>query len=284
MKIDNQLSNHKKLLERAKANWLNFQEIRRQRLAQMRLRDGGAEKITEIILDALFTIVLDWPIANIDYQSGRCDMVLVNQGIKWLIVEAKYPGSFQNNSSKMQQALDQVYKYSETHNVRRVAVCDGYRLYAIDLFPGKFYKRVDVFLDGTFPEELWLLSTHGIYRPVDCEEEKSIQFLLSNDKLHPKYKLPASCFAYVKNPNDPKTWSLPYLLADGSVDIKRLPKAISAVISNYRGTKVKKIPDTATPLVLRTLEAAARRIRKMPDQLPQTADIYKHLAETLVQF
>ncbi len=282
--MDNYLSNKKKLLERANKEWPQFLSRRKQRLAQMELRNGGAEKITESILEDLFTIVLDWPLANVDYQSGRCDIVLTDIGIKRLLVETKYPGSFQNDTN-MKKALLQVNRYSEKLNVNKVAVSDGYRLYAIDLKEGKVTERVDVFLDSNFPEDLWLLSVHGIYRPTPQDsEERPINFLSSDELLHPKYQLPADCFAYAGNPNDPKSWSLPYLLRDRTVDKKRLPKAISAIISNYRGTKVKKIPETAIPMVLKTLEKAARQIRKMPDQFPKTSQIYKNLANILKQF
>ncbi len=52
------------------------------------------------------------------------------------------------------------------------------------------------------------------------------------------YQLPASCFAYVGDPAHPGTWKLPYRLIDGSIDERRLPKAIQAILSNYRGVKV----------------------------------------------
>lgn len=56
----------------------------------------------------------------------------------------------------------------------------------------------------------------------------------SGELLHHKYLLPASCFAYIGTANLPATWKLPYLQADGTPDLKRLPKAIQAILSNYR--------------------------------------------------
>ena len=105
--MDNQLARKKKLLERAQNNWAEFQSKRKQYLAQMHLRDGGSEKITENILVDLFTLVLDWPLSNVDYQSGWCDIVLVDTGIKHLLIEAKYSGKF-SSSKAMEQALSQV--------------------------------------------------------------------------------------------------------------------------------------------------------------------------------
>ena len=85
------------------------------------------------------------------------------------------------------------------------------------------------------------------------------------------------------SPLHPNTWSLPYLLLNGSVDEKRLPKAISSIVSNYRGTKVSKIPDKHIHDVLRRLEEAARHLGKMPDQNSKTAETYYKLAWALNQ-
>lgn len=65
--------------------------------------------------------------------------------------------------------------------------------------------------------------------------------------LHPKYRLPSVCFAHVRNAGDPKTWHLPYLRADGSPDLARLPKAIQAILSNYRGAHVSPFPRSWLP-------------------------------------
>lgn len=76
------------------------------------------------------------------------------------------------------------------------------------------------------------------------------EFVENETVLHPKYKLPAQCFAYVGEPANPVTWKLPYLHADGTVDLARLPKAIQAILSNYRGARVTSIPENAIPDVL----------------------------------
>jgi hypothetical protein len=95
--------------------------------------------------------------------------------------------------------------------------------------------------------------------------------------------LPASCFAYVGDPNDFRTWKLPYRLADGSVDTKRLPKAIAAILSNYRGAKVSGIPEAAVGDVLVRLAGAAASVGRMPAQGTTAALVYRHLAEVLEQ-
>ena len=280
--MDNHLATKRKLLERAQNNWAEFQYRRKQYLAQMHLRDGGSEKITENILVDLFTLVLDWPLANVDYQSGRCDIVLVDTGIKHLLIEAKYPGKF-SSSRSMEHALSQVGGYSIKHKVHRVAVSDGNRLYAVDLFEGKICERVDVKLDEEFSEELWHISRHGIYRSIENKGGFKPSNILSGEIIHPRYQLPSQCFAYVGDPLRPNTWSLPYLLSNGFVDEKRLPKAISSIVSNYRGTKVSKIPDRHIHDVLQRLEVAARRLGKMPDQNSKTAETYHKLDQVLKQ-
>ena len=52
--------------------------------------------------------------------------------------------------------------------------------------------------------------------------------------------------------------------ADGDVDVNRLPKAIQAILSNYRGARVSLVPEKHIPDVLIRLEEAAERIGKMP--------------------
>ena len=110
---------------------------------------------------------------------------------------------------------------------------------------------------------------------------KQIQSSAPVELLHPKYKLPARCFAYVGNEADTKSWKLPYLLSDGRPDLKRLPKAIQAVIGNYRGANVTGIPEQQMPDVLTRLGRAAVQAEKMPFQVKKTAPIYSQLQARL---
>jgi hypothetical protein len=75
---------------------------------------------------------------------------------------------------------------------------------------------------------------------------------------------------------------LPYILKDGSIDAKRLPKAIQAILSNYRGASLSSVPDAAIPEVLRRLATAAEQLGKMPHQ-GSTAEAYEMLAQALKQ-
>ena len=100
--------------------------------------------------------------------------------------------------------------------------------------------------------------------------------------LHPKYRLPSRCFAYVGCAANVHSWKLPYLLENGDPDIKRLPKAIQSILSNYRGAKVD-IPRTAVGDVLVRLGIAAARLRKMPCQTTSAADAYVEAHHALEQ-
>jgi hypothetical protein len=104
---------------------------------------------------------------------------------------------------------------------------------------------------------------------------------ISAERLHPAYKLPARCFAYVGNESDAKTWKLPYRLADGAPDVKRLPAAIQAVLTGYRGKKVSGIPEQRVPDVLSNLGRAAAQAGKMPFQDPKAAAVYRQLQTAL---
>jgi hypothetical protein len=162
---------------------------------------------------------------------------------------------------------------------------------------GGLKDRLFVSLLGPEPlDDLWWLSVHGIYRPIPADHPATVHNLPECDDqpsvapgsgdaslLHPKYKISARCFAYVGDANHPGTWKLPYRLADGSVDLKRLPKAIQCIISNYRGAKVSGIPEKDIPDVLVRLGKAAVAVGKMPHQSPEPSQAYCQLADVLAQ-
>ena len=99
--------------------------------------------------------------------------------------------------------------------------------------------------------------------------------------MHPKYRLPADCFAYVSSAASSKTWHPPYLLAHGTPDMARLPKAIHAILSNYRGVHVGSVPEATIPEVLVTLARAARQLGKLPANGPGTPRHYVQPQEAL---
>jgi hypothetical protein len=169
-------------------------------------------------------------------------------------------------------------------------------LYAADHEHGGLRDRVFLSLESTEPPDaLWWLSVHGVYR---CREETDTTAGLLPEgvaaepaaaqpqdglPIHPKYHIPAHCFAFVGDPTSTATWKLPYRMADGTPDVKRLPKAIQAILSNYRGTKVSGVPERDIPDVLVRLALAAASLGRMPHQCGQSAPVYEQLAEALDQ-
>lgn len=277
-------------------SWPVFLAKREQRLAQQRRYGTAAEKVAENILEDLFTTVLDWNLSDFNNQVEYADIVLTRLGIKHLIVEVKRPGALAWHQGAVDAALAQAHRYADEQKVHSVAVSDGVMLYARDHIPGGHRDRVFVRLDQPeAPLDLWWLSVDGIYRPR-TEGAAPLELLPRSESartdgadegdsslLHPKYRLPAQCFAYVGNAADSHTWHLPYLLADGHIDLARLPKAIQAILSNYRGAHVTSIPETAIPEVLVTLGRAARLAGKLPTSSIGAPGVYVQLEEALTQ-
>ena len=243
------LASYRRCCEHLTAAWPAFRARREERLAQQRRFGTAAEKVAENILEDLFTMVLDWPLADVNNQVGYADLVLTRLGIKHLIVEVKRPGALAWNERSVDLALAQARRYADEQKVGSIAVSDGIMLYACDHIPGGNRDRAFVRLDqATAPQDLWWLSPDGIYRPRKDSDGRRLRLLppapeggpgtgcpAQEDLVHPKYRLPARCFAYAGSAADPKSWHLPYLRADGTPDLARLPKAIQAILSNYRG-------------------------------------------------
>ncbi len=283
------------LQARLAATWPSFLELRQSRLAEMERPGGGAERVAELIVADLFTHALDWGVADLNHQVGYADLLLTRLGIKYLVVETKRPGALAWHAAAVEAALEQATRYAAAQGVRAVAVSDGHLLYAADLADGGRRGRAFVHLDAPqAPDELWWLSLHGIYRPVDPPPAPGS--LLSRQPadagpsgepddalMHPKYGLPARCFAYVGDPLRPASWHLPFRLVDGCADAKRLPKAIQAILTNYRGATVGSVPERAIPAVLERLAQGARELGHMPDQRPDTAEAYQLLHDALLQ-
>lgn len=285
--------------ERIQAAWPEFLTKREQRLEQQRRLGQACEKVAENILEDLFTVVLDWPLADFNNQVEHADIVLTDHGIKRLVVEVKRPGSLAWSRLAVDSALDQAIRYASEQKVKAVAVSDGLMLYAADIADGGLRDRVFVSLSKNEPPlDLWWMGVQGIWRgresnqgarlrllpeePVETTHEATLPDA-SELLRHPKYHLPAHCFAYVGDYSKPRSWKLPYLLADGALDAKRLPKAVQAILSNYRGAKVSGIPEQAIPTVLQRLAEAARQAGHMPPEACNPAPVYQQLADALDQ-
>lgn len=276
-----ELAAQQRTVERIRVRWPEFRRARQSHLDAHATGRAPAEKTAENILCDLFTSVLDWTTDQVRLQEERVDIMLTRLGMRYLVVEAKRPGSF-DGAGAIARALRQACGYAEQVCVDKVAVSDGGVLEAYDLVPAGLRRRAVVHLADPEPQlDLWWLSTRGIYRVPDAEpvidvpsDEGSI--------LHPRYQLPARCFAYVGHAERPVTWKLPYLKLDGSVDERRLPKAIQAVLRDYRGEHVR-IPEDHVPHVLVHLAVAAVQHRRMPHQDPTPAEVYVALLAALVQ-
>jgi hypothetical protein len=287
-----QLASYRHCLARMQAAWPEFARRRRDRLRQG-LFDAPVEKIAENIVEDLFTTVLDWSLADVNLQVGRADVVLSGLGIKRLVVEVKRPGTLVWHRRAVEAALDQARRYAANQRVGAVSISDGHMLYAADIEHGGMHDRALVALDAVnAPEDLWWVSVHGIYRPcpgivagLDLPAGMDIATTThvgGEELLHPKYRLPSRCFAYVGSAADVHSWKLPYLLDNGDPDVKRLPMAIQSILSNYRGVKVE-IPRTAVGDVLVRLGIAATTLRKMPCQTTSAADAYVEAHHALDQ-
>jgi len=292
-----ELASYQHCVTRIREQWPAFGRARDERLAQQRRYGHAAEKVAENILEDLFTEVLDWEKADLNNQVQCADLLLTRLGIKYLLVEAKRPGALAWDRKAVGAALDQACRYADEQRVQTVAVSDGLMLYAADRIHGGLQDRVFVNLsDAEPPETLWWISVHGIYRQRIEATDARLQLLpelpapeaagplpTNGELIHPKYQLPAYCFAYVGHENEVETWHLPYRLANGQPDPARLPKAIQAIISNYRGAKVKAVPEAAICDVLERLAVAANELGKMPPHNPSPARAYVQLAAVLEQ-
>ena len=258
------------------------------------MRHGDeTEKVAEGIVEDLFTGVLDWGKGDLMYGIGYADIVVSHHLAKYLVIEVKRPGTLFPGRRALENAIAQARRYAGEQKIPSVAATDGRYFYAADVRDGGLIDRVMVDLSSPdAPVELWNLSVYGIYRdpsgsvarvPILPEaSEQSVQNQIEI-LLHPRYKLPAPCFAYVPDATRPRTWKLPYLLADGAVDSRRLPMAIQAILGSYRGTRVAGIPETHMRAVLIRLARAAWSEGRMPPRALAPAPAYQQLALVLDQ-
>jgi hypothetical protein len=281
-------------VERIHANWPRFLERR----AEIRAQQGSGGEAE--VLEELFTTVLDWPPCDVHLWDGEDGLHLSRSGAKALMVAIRRPGALIWYRRQVHAALQQVRQRAGEEGVASIAASDGIMLYAADVSPTSIEEdglrdRAFVYLGSSEPQlELRWLSVQGLSRSPWEDQAEAARLLPEmvstaaprprRDRAsHPRYGLPARCFAYAPYPENPDTWKLPYLLADGSVDTKRLPKAIQSLVSNYRGETVKGIPASEVPDVLVKLARAAASLGKLPHQSRKPARTYQRLAEVLAE-
>lgn len=293
------LASYHHCADRIVSSWPDFRSKRDARLVQQTRYGAAAEKVAENIVEDLVTEVLDWSLSDVNHQIEYADLLLTSLGIKRIIVETKRPGALAWRRTAVESALSQARRYAFEQRVGCIAVSDGLMLYAADIVDGGLRDRAFLRLDEDHPavEELWWLSVQGIWRPRPDAESVSHRLDRPTDggdpeapeqtaeaPVHPKYHVPAECFAYVGSPSDPGTWKLPFRKTGGKIDGRRLPKAIQAILTNYRGAKVQTVPESAIPDVLLKLARGAVEVGKMPFQNGgHAAAAYEQLEEALRQ-
>jgi hypothetical protein len=104
------LASHRRCLERITAHWPAFAAKRLDRLRQWERHGAAAEKVAENVLEDLFCEVLDWRLADIDYQVGYADLLLTRLGVKHLVVEVKRPGALAWHRPAVDAALEQAQR------------------------------------------------------------------------------------------------------------------------------------------------------------------------------
>src|SRR5262249_39486804 len=157
---------------------------RRLRLRERERYGHAAERATEEILEDLFTNVLDWSVGDLNHQVGYADLLLTRLGIKYLIVEAKRPGSLAWSRPAVERALEQASRYASGQRVQSVAVSDGHMLYAADVVKGGLRDRTFIPLGCAKCEsDLWWLSVDGIYRVPAGGAEARLQILGTPDAM-----------------------------------------------------------------------------------------------------
>jgi hypothetical protein len=290
-------ASYRRSAQRASGAWLDFQAKRRELLAPVDRYGRGAEKLAEDVVRLFLTTVVGWSDTELNPQIDRADLVITQLGLKRLLIEVKHPGSLAWNEWAAKQARLQARGYAEKQRVNCVAVSNAFVFHAVDLTGDKDLDRF--FCDLTRrdpPEDPWWIGPDGITekRPfVEACRFRTLESLASSELppppgdgdglLHPRYKVPAACFAYVEQVDDPTSWHLPYLHGDGSIDVARLPKAIRAVLKNYRGVRVKTVPEKAIPDVLVCLGHAAAAAGKIARDRPPASPVYGELVAALDQ-
>ncbi len=147
------LASYRRAVARIESQWQAFLAKRKDRLAQQERYGRAAERVAEEILSDLFTEVLDWTLADLNLQVDFADMLLSRLAVKYLVLEAKRPGSLARDTVAARAALDQACRYAAEQHVKVVAVSDGEMLYAADVVDGGLSDRVFVQLDAGEPPQ-----------------------------------------------------------------------------------------------------------------------------------
>jgi hypothetical protein len=269
------------LRERLRTEWTAFCERRTQVLHKLQSGLSLKERDVELIFQALAEGPLGWELGQLSLQSDHADYALIDRGLKLGIVETKTYRYFQQGEHRthIEETLKQAARYADRHRTPHVMAFDGDLLIFGRREPERSLINVHLQIRVDYPEpldDLFYVTRYGIFRhptsvlyafPYDAEGDEALF------KVHHGVRLHYSCFAFVGDLRDKKTWIAPYRNADGSVDTQRLGHAVNYLLSpgGYRGQKAssERIPEAATPLVALRLARAYLEIGKWkkPDRL-----------------
>lgn len=208
-------------LERLHSRWPGFLYAREEHLRQDGLCGEAAEKVTENILADLFAMALDWKLGDLNPQVGQANLLLTTFGLKRLVIGTKRPRALLWSRKAIDSAIDQVTRLAAQHSVKRIAVSDGFILYAADCENGSIKDRVFLRLDDKeAPDALWWLSVNGVYTRTPDGHDATIQLYhddgssdleagttagAEEEISDKKYKVTTRCFAYVRDPKNYKS-------------------------------------------------------------------------------
>lgn len=295
------LTAHHRFQKHLHSAWPGFLARRAERLRGLESGHEG-EAVTKHIIEDLFTHVLGFSQADLVQQSPgpsstpRPCLIITRLGLNSMVLQALPPHTLSGFGASVRAVLSQSHRCVSAQVILALGVCDGFLLYAEEQAHGGRRPRVFVTLDSpTPPPDLFWLSTDGVWRrrddlpqgwdplashihhrPFDPEPE-----IL----LDPTHHLPFTCFAYVGDASKPRTWHLPYLHANGSIDNAGLLRAIQAVVSGShdQGLSSSLVPPASVPVVLLRLAHAANASHQWPLHAA-SAPAYRLLDQALRQF
>jgi hypothetical protein len=191
------LASYKRFETHLATNWPTFSAKRSERLRQQGRFGEASERVTENIVEDLFTVALDWKLGDINNQVDYADIVVTRLGIKYCIVETKRPGALAWNRAAVHNALEQARRYADEQKVTCIAVSDGVMFYAANIERGGLHDRIFVSLESKEPHnDLWWLSEHGVYRPRIGPQDEPLTLLKQHlsQKQSARKRIQLRCF------------------------------------------------------------------------------------------
>ncbi len=261
--------------------WPGFRERRRRMLDARNCGRVLHERDMEELFRSIAEGPLGYGIENLGAQQDYADYALIDRGLKLAIVEVKALGLLNGGSEpNLVPVLLQAARYAHRHRTPYLMAFDGEILALGRLDEGNsIHCNLIVELDRDEPPEpLFYFTQYGLFHG-SASVLFSTSFAPSLDdalcKTHHSIPLPYSCFAYVGDLRNKKTWKMPYRNADGSADTKRLGHAVNYLLSpgGYRGQKAEEdaVPVAATTLVALRLARAYKEL----DQWKKPAVLFK---------